>query len=160
MAQTAPRMEPASQPVLTDSSLEMRRRLPAPRAEVFRAWTQPEILRQWFCPVGFSVVTSEVDLRPGGRYRLGMKAPDGSVHTTSGVYQEIQPPERLVCTWRFEDPDALETLVTVEFRDLGGDTELVLRQDRFADTKRRDGHLSGWVGCLESLDQYFAKRSR
>lgn len=106
------------------------------------------------------MVTSEVDLRPGGRYRVGMKTPDGKVHTTTGVYQEIQPPERLVMTWKWEDPDALETLVTVEFRAIGNDTELVLRHDRFADAKRRDGHLGGWEGCLGNLVQYFAKRER
>jgi uncharacterized protein YndB with AHSA1/START domain len=159
MAQTSPRSEQPAQPVLTDTSLLVRRRLPAPRAEVFRMWTEEEHIRQWFCPVGFSVAESRVDLRKGGSYRIGMKSPDGNVHITVGVYQEISPPERLVFTWCWEGPDALETLVTVEFRDLGGETEVVLRHDRFADTGRRDQHLGGWVGCLQHLVDYASRRA-
>lgn len=160
MAQTSPRAEQPGQPVLTDTSLLMRRRLPAPRAEVFRLWTEEAHIRQWFCPVGFSVVESKVDLRQGGRYRIGMKSPAGQVHVTTGVYQEISPPERLVFTWRWEEPDAQETLVTLEFRDLGPETELVLRHDRFTSVERRDSHLAGWQGCIQNLEQYAAKRTR
>ena len=159
MAQTRTQESSSEQPRLTDSSLEMRRRLPVPREEVYRAWTEPEQIRQWFCPVGFTVVESVVDLRTGGRYRVGMKSSDGKVHTTTGVYQEISPPERLVYTWRWEDPDALDTLVTVEFRDLGTETELILRHERFADAARRDSHLGGWTGCLQNFESYLGKRA-
>lgn len=157
MAQS--RMRVAQEPAPSDSFLLMRRMLPVPRDEVFRAWTLPEHLRHWLCPLGYQVVETQVDLRVGGRYRIGMRAPNGEVVTTTGIYQVVQAPERLVYTWRWDDPDALETLVSVEFRDLGQETELVLRHERFADTDRRDRHREGWTGCLQNLDAYFASRS-
>jgi uncharacterized protein YndB with AHSA1/START domain len=158
MARTARQPAPAQE--LTATSLVLRRRLPAPREDVFRAWTQAEQLRRWSCPVGFEVVEAVVDLRQGGRYRLGMRSPAGEVFTTSGVYREITPPERLVYTWRWEDPEALETLVTVEFEDLGPETGLVLRHERFADAARRDSHLGGWHGCLQNLEGFLAARAQ
>jgi uncharacterized protein YndB with AHSA1/START domain len=154
MAQTASRTEPPAQPILTETTLSMTRRLPAPRADVFRMWTEPEHIRHWFCPVGFTVVTSEVDLRPGGQYVIAMRAPDGKVHTTKGAYREIVAPERLVYTWQWTGPGSAETLVTVEFKDLGSETELVLRHERFTGAAHRDSHLAGWNGCLSNLDRY------
>ncbi len=159
MAQVSRRAAPAPAQELTDTALLLRRRLPAPRDEVFRAWTQPEHLKRWSCPVGFEVVEAVVDLRLGGRYRLGMRSPGGEVFTTSGEYREISPPQRLVYTWRWDSPEAVETLVTVEFEDLGQETGLLLRHERFADPARRDSHLGGWNGCLQNLDRYFAART-
>jgi uncharacterized protein YndB with AHSA1/START domain len=143
-----------------DATLTMRRTLPVPRAEAFRVWTLPEHQRHWLCPAGYQVVEAQVDLRIGGRYRIGMRAPNGDVSTTTGVYQVIEAPARIVYTWRWEAPDALETVVTVEFHDLGQETELVLRHDRFADSRRRDLHAQGWVACLANLDAYLATRAK
>jgi uncharacterized protein YndB with AHSA1/START domain/predicted enzyme related to lactoylglutathione lyase len=153
------RAAPSGSLTLFDTALLMKRRLPAPQAAVFEAWTDPQHVRLWFCPVGFEVVVAEVDLRPGGAYRIGMRSPEGKVATTHGVFREIQAPERLVYTWRWEDPGALETLVTVEFHDRGPETELVLRHERFADAARRDNHLQGWQGCLQNLDLFLSARA-
>jgi uncharacterized protein YndB with AHSA1/START domain len=106
------------------------------------------------------VVVAEVDLRKGGHYRLGMRAPSGEIYTTTGVYQEVLPPERIVYTWRWSDPESVETLVTVEFKDLGPETEVTLRHERFVDAPHRDSHLQGWTGCLENLEQFFAARMK
>jgi uncharacterized protein YndB with AHSA1/START domain len=157
MAQVRPRTAVDTTP--NDSTLVMRRRLPATQGEVFRMWTIPEHMLGWMCPTGSQVVEATVDLRVGGRYRIGMRNPEGQIHTTSGIYEEVLAPERLVFTWCWEDPGSLKTLVTVEFRALGDETELVLRHDRFADTGRRDGHLKGWVGCLGNLELYVGKAS-
>lgn len=95
---------------------------------------------------------AEVDLRVGGRYRLGMRAPDGAaVYVCTGVYREVTPPSRLVYTWAWEGQDGPETLVTVEFLDRGGATEVVLTHEGFADAGSRDQHATGWNGCLGSL---------
>ena len=150
----------APDPAPSDTTLLIRRRLPVPRDEAFRVWTLPEHQRHWLCPAGFQVVEAQVDLRIGGRYRIGMRAPNGDVATTTGTSQVIEAPERLVYPWRWEDPDALETLVTVEFHDRGQETELVLRHDRFVDRDRRDKHLQGWEGCLQNLDAYVASRAQ
>jgi len=138
-------------------SLRLHRTFPAPREKVFRAWTEPEALRRWFrVAEGYTTPIAEVDLRVGGRYRLGMQPPDGSrVIVAGGTYRDISPPERLIFTWRFEsaDADEPETLVTVEFREHGEGTELFLTHEGFASEVQREQHAQGWQGCLDQLDQ-------
>lgn len=85
--------------------LEIRRTFEAPREKVFEAWTLPEALTQWWGPEGYATPSAEVDLRPGGRYRLGMKKlPDGEIFYLSGAYREVRAPEKLVYTWRWNTP--------------------------------------------------------
>jgi uncharacterized protein YndB with AHSA1/START domain len=99
------------------------------------------------------VPAAEIDLRPGGGYRVAMKNPRGEVFYLSGTYREIEPPERLVYTWRWEssEMDIGETLVTVEFHDQRGSTELRIAHELFPDTAMRDRHQQGWSGCLDRL---------
>ncbi len=136
------------------TTLEVRRTIAAPREVVFRAWTEPEMLMKWWrVDAGWSTPIAEVDLRVGGRYRLGMLEPDkDGPYVVGGVYREVTPPDRLVFTWAWEGPgSAEETLVTVEFLDLGGTTEVVLTHQNFADQNMRDEHQKGWGGCLAQL---------
>ncbi len=106
--------------------LRLSRRFKAPREVVFRAFTDPEALAKWFGPEGMSVGNVKVDLRPGGAYSMAFNQADGGNHGLSGVYREISPPERLVMTWVWDDGDwaGLETLVTLEFAEASGETEL------------------------------------
>ncbi len=141
-----------------EASLQLTRTFAAPRDKVFRAWTQPGELRQWFAPTDkYSVTIAEVDLRIGGKYRIGMK-PSGSdvPYIAFGTYREVQVPEKLAFTWSWENPDSDvgETLVTVEFRDLGDSTEVILTHELFPDEKSRDDHNKGWTGCLDRLAKY------
>jgi uncharacterized protein YndB with AHSA1/START domain len=137
-----------------DTSLTIRRTFPVARERVFRAWTDPAALRQWSCPIGFTISTAEVDLRVGGRYRMAMHPPEsGEPSVAYGTYREINPPERLVYTWQWEGGEMGETLVTVEFRDLGGETEVVLVHEMFPAADVRDLHNQGWAACLEHLAQ-------
>jgi len=134
-----------------DATLEVRRTFAAPRERVFRAWTQPEELDKWSSP-GPLTPTSDVDLRVGGRYRIIMRGPDGTEHRVGGVYQVIEPPSKLVYTWKWEEkPDMRDSVVTVEFLDRGKSTEVVLRHDGLADAEDRARHEHGWNGCLEKL---------
>ena len=138
----------------SDISLTLTRTYAAPREAVFPAWTEPEALKQWFGPTDeFTTPIAEVDLRVGGRYRIGMQPPDQEdLHIVGGVYREINPPEKLVFTWSWEEGmDVGETLVTVEFRDVGGSTEVVLTHERFPSEEARDKHNEGWSGCLARL---------
>src|SRR3954464_7200682 len=101
----------------------------ASRERVFDAWTDPELLRRWWAAgETWDTPLAEVDLRPGGRYRLSMHDPDsGNVHTVGGEYTEVTRPDRLVYTWAWEgESDSGESLVTVEFVAAGGGTEVVL----------------------------------
>lgn len=89
-----------------------------------------------------------------------MKDPDGGeTHTTTGVYKEILPPQRLVFTWGWEGPDREETEVTIELKEKDGGTELTLTHARFASTESRDKHQHGWDGCLDNLSR-FLERSK
>lgn len=143
----------------TPTSLIIRRVFEASRQQVFAAWTTPDLLKQWFRPgEGFSVPLAEVDLRVGGRYRLGMLPPDeAEIIAVSGEYKEIQIPEKLVFTWAWESeaPETEETLVTVEFFERGDRTEVVLSHERFPHPGVRDQHVAGWEGCLTGLLNLF-----
>ncbi len=137
------------------TALRVTRIFAASRERVFRAWSEPDALRKWFrVAEGYSTPIAEVDLRVGGRYRLGMLPPGAAApQVVGGVYHEIAPPERLVFTWRWEGspPDAPETLVTVEFFERGGHTEVVLTHEQFPDAPSRDLHTEGWQGCFNGL---------
>ena len=81
-------------------AFRLRRLFQAPREAVFDAWTNAEVLREWWAAMPtMSPGEIEVDLREGGRYRMAMVADDGQVHTVTGEYTEVRPPERLVYTW-------------------------------------------------------------
>jgi uncharacterized protein YndB with AHSA1/START domain len=142
----------AAKPTGSEGTLRVRRIFNATRDAVFRAWTDPRALVQWWMPKdGFSVPSAHVDLRVGGRYRVAMRNPAGEVFHLSGTYREVAPPARLVYTWNWEDTTGMgETLVTVEFRDLGATTEVVLTHE-LPDAEQRDRHGVGWGGCLDRL---------
>lgn len=135
------------------SVLRMARVVPAPRKRVFRAWTDPDELKRWWGPGRFTTPHAEIDLRPGGRYLLVMQPPDGTPLRLSGTYREVKPPERLVYTWRWEDgvPETGETLVEVEFRDRGDQTEIVVVHRGFPEGSPQDPYRHGWRSGLGKL---------
>ncbi len=141
----------------TSTSLRISRVIKASRETVFRAWTEPDHLKQWSCPEGGRVAEAEVDLSVGGRYKICMHTADDTVHTAVGVYREIEPPRRLVYTWDWEEEGSRvgETLVTVEFNDLGGSTEVVLSHELFPSAEAKKAHEDGWSSCLNRLERMF-----
>jgi uncharacterized protein YndB with AHSA1/START domain len=155
---------------LTDEAapvLVVRRQIAVPRERVFEAWTNPEVLKDWWhAGPDWDTPEAEVDLRPGGSYRLAMRDPaSGQTHTLVGEYREVQPPERLVYTWTWEsNPEAMQgsaaSLVTVEFMDDGGATEVSITHSGFATDEIRDLHAQGWEGCLANLERTLAQPSR
>jgi uncharacterized protein YndB with AHSA1/START domain len=136
-------------------TLEMTRVLRAPRPIVFRALTDPDELAKWWGPHGFTTPSAEVDLRVGGRYRFAMQPPEGDLFYLTGEFREVDPPARLVYTFRWEDPtpDDRETVVTLLLRDLGESTELVFTQGAFAAERRRALHEEGWTNGLDRLEK-------
>jgi uncharacterized protein YndB with AHSA1/START domain len=135
--------------------IHLRRRFRAPPEKVFRAWTQPEALKAWWCPSGWSATAIEVDLRVGGEYRIGMRrAGRGAEIAVFGHFLEVRPPKRLRYTWRWEGafermPD---TSVTVEFVRSGRGTELTLYHENFDDAGIRQQHWIGWIAACNRLD--------
>ena len=135
----------------------IRRVIGAPRERVFRNWTEPEQLRRWWGPGGFTCPDAQVDLKIGGTYRLVMQAPGGGpLMSVAGTYSTVDPPALLVYTWRWDTGPAAsdhESLVTVEFNDLGnGRTEVVVTHERFPAGHDVSPYRSGWDEGLEKLD--------
>jgi uncharacterized protein YndB with AHSA1/START domain len=137
-------------------AFEIRRRFRSPRETVFRAWTQPEALRRWWFPIGWAPEAIELDLRVGGAYCIGMR-PDviGARVSVRGRFLEVRPPERLRFTWRWEGAfeQMPETIVTIDFIEFAGGTELTLRHENFAEADIRRQHRSGWIAACDRLDQ-------
>lgn len=142
-----------------ETTLRLSRRFAAPREKVFRAWTDPDALKQWWMPAdGFSVPRAEIDLRPGGHYRVTMQNPKGERFFLVGTYREVRAPEKLVYTWQWEETQMNigETLVTVEFHDRKGATEVMITHTLFPNREMRDRHSDGWNGSLERLGDAIA----
>ena len=129
-----------------------------PPERVFAAWTEPALLKQWWGPPGSIVEVAEVDLRVGGRYRLGIQRGPQAVYYVTGVYQAVQPPDKLVFTWRWENPemDVGRSLVTIELRPNGHKTDLRLTHEQLPTEEARRSHAEGWAGILEVLDKFLA----
>lgn len=142
-----------------ERTLMITRVLDAPRALVFKTWTQPEHIARWWGPQGYTTIRCDMDVRVGGAYRCGMRSPAGTEHWKRGVYHEIVAPERIVFTFAWEDADGNlgpELLTTVTFAEEGTRTRLTLRQTGFATVDGRDDHVGGWTSCLERFAEYLA----
>jgi uncharacterized protein YndB with AHSA1/START domain len=100
--------------------LKLELTLNAPRDQIWRCWTEPELLKQWFCPRPWKTVIAEIDLRPGGANRFLMQGPDGEESDNHGVYLEVVPKRRLVFTdaytgaWRPSDKPFFTGIVEME----------------------------------------------
>jgi uncharacterized protein YndB with AHSA1/START domain len=146
----------AKEQLSPETTLQVRKTFQAPRDRVFRAWTNPKELALWFAPsVEYSTKVPELDFRVGGKYKVEMHHQGGSVHKVGGTYREIRPPEKIVFTWSWEDdPSAGESLVTLEFLDLGPATEILLTHVQLPNAEQREKHAHGWNGCLDQLARY------
>jgi uncharacterized protein YndB with AHSA1/START domain len=138
---------------VNDAAVVVRRTFPASRERLFRAWSDPHELVQWFSPEGFRNPSVDADVRPGGCFRIAMqKLPDTEPIYARGEYREVDAPARLVFTWTWEDPaeNVRDTLVTVDLLDRGGSTEVVLTHELLP-AERRESHAQGWNALLSKL---------
>jgi uncharacterized protein YndB with AHSA1/START domain len=133
--------------------LELHRVVDAPRERIFEALTEPAVLARWWGPAGFTTPEIELDLRPGGRYRLSMQPPDGELFHLAGEFLEIERPSRLAYTFRWEepDPDDRETVVRLSLDTVGDTTEVSLTQGDFATEARWALHRDGWTDSFDKL---------
>jgi uncharacterized protein YndB with AHSA1/START domain len=133
-------------------SLRVTRIVEASRPRVFAAWTKAEEMKHWMAPGELRVANAESDLRVGGTYLIHMRSPQGDDFTVSGVYREVQAPDRVVYTWHWaHDHRTPDMIVTVEFFDRGNRTEIVLTHEGFPNMESRARHEHGWMGCLANL---------
>jgi uncharacterized protein YndB with AHSA1/START domain len=140
------------------NTLAIKRVLPAGRADVFRAFSAAE-LAKWWGPEGFTVPSLEWSPRVGDRYRIEMQPPEGDPFYLTGEFREVDPPARLGFTFVYEDPDPddVENLVELSFRDLGESTEVVFAQGPFKTEPRLELHRSGWTDTFDRLERYIRK---
>jgi uncharacterized protein YndB with AHSA1/START domain len=138
----------------------------ASRSYVFSAWTDPQRLAQWWGPRGFTNPVCILDVRPGGAWRIIMRAPGGIDYPGGGVYREVVEPERLVFTNVAMDREGhpvLEGLTKVNFAEQSGGTELALHTRAVAlapDAGRYlDGMQTGWSQSLDKLAEELAKEN-
>jgi len=132
-------------------SLTTRRTIRATPERLFTAWTTPSFLTAWWGPRGATCTAAEVDLRVGGACRLANTFADGSVIWIGCIFEIIEPPHRLVYSWRIEGRDSPEERVTVQFVPAGDATEVIVTHERITDAPTRDRHAAGWEGCLDGL---------
>lgn len=136
----------------TIPSLTMVRRIRATPARVFAAWTQAEVMAQWFGPHHTSVEQAEVDARIGGHFRIVMVENTGERHEVGGRYLEMEPERLLVFTWAWASMPERESRVTVRFRAMEAETEITLTHDRFADAATATRHRRGWTESFQRLE--------
>lgn len=137
----------------TSPTLTIKCIFPAPRNRVFDAWTNLNSDIGWWGPKGFTLLFDEKDLKPGGRWRMGMVR-QGEKNILGGVYREIVPPMRLVMTHAWEDAEGKPghgTLVTITLNERNDKTEMVFAQTGFESAASRDGHREGWNEAFDAL---------
>jgi uncharacterized protein YndB with AHSA1/START domain len=144
--------------------LVLTRVLDAPRRLVFKVWTDPRHVAQWWGPHCFTNPVCELDVRPGGAIRIHMCGPDGTIYPMTGVYQEVVEPERLVFTSAVPDEKGqplFEVRTTVTFAEQAGKTTLTLQarvvQSSPGAERHLDGMEAGWTQSLERLAEQVAK---
>ena len=143
----------------TDRDLVLTRLIPAPRRALYRCWTDPALLRQWFAPLPYTVPHAELDVRPGGTCLVVMRAPDGSEFPNPGVYLEVVEDERLVLTdaytaaWEPSGKAFMTAIIT--FADEAGGTRYTARIRHWSAADREAheamGFHQGWGQCADQL---------
>jgi len=143
----------------SERELVLNRVIHAPREKLFRAWTQPELLKQWFAPLPWTTPHAELDVRPGGSSLVVMRDPDGNEMPSRGVYLEVVENERIVFTdaytnaWEPSEKPFMTVILT--FEDDDGKTRYTARvrhwtvADREAHEKM--GFHQGWGQCADQL---------
>jgi uncharacterized protein YndB with AHSA1/START domain len=149
----------------------------APRELLFKAWTEPDRLQQWWMPKGFSMLACPIELRPGGVFHQGMRSPDGRDMWGKWVFREVVVPLRLVFVVSFSDekggvtrhpfePDwPLETLTTLTFSDHDGRTTFTMRWSPInaSDAEQKafgaayESMQKGWTETLDKLGEHLAQ---
>jgi len=158
--------------VSAEEELTITRVFDAPRGLVWRTWTEPNLVKRWWGPMYFTSPFASIDLRVGGKYLLCMRSPEGRDFWSTGVYREIVPPERMVCSDSFADekgnvvpasyyglsPDyPLELLVRVTLEARRDITELTLRHTGFPNEAERNNAREGWRTSFDKLDELLSQ---
>jgi len=143
----------------SERDLVLTRNIPAPPAKLYRAWTEPELLKQWFAPAPYTTPVAELDVRHGGSTMIVMRDPDGNDLPNPGVFLEVVPNQRLVFTDAFTrawEPSAKPFMtVILSFEPEAGGTRYTARVRHWTleDKKTHEemGFQQGWGQCTDQL---------
>ncbi len=158
----------------------IKRTLNAPRELVWKAWTEPERLKKWFGPKGVTMPECKLDLRPGGYFHYCMQGPDGNKGWGKWVFQEVDPPKKLVLVNSFADEQGnsipapfidkwpIETLSTTTLEERDGKTELTIQWEPYNASEEEIATFlnnfpsmnGGWNGTFEQLEAYLAEEQK
>jgi len=141
----------------SDLDLVIQRQFNAPRELVFKAWTEPERLMQWWVAPGVEAPAFDIDLRVDGSWRAAVVMSDGEQHWAYGRYVELDEPERIAFTFNWEAPaDLKDSLITIDLTEQGDQTVMTFRHATFRTVEERNDHNEGWTICLNQLAAYLA----
>ena len=144
----------------TTVNLSVSRFIQAPRERVFAAWLNPDDLEKWIGPETCRILSVQIDPRVGGEFRLRVRSDNMGELEITGVYREIQAPNRLVFTWGCAGAtmeECQETLVSVDFIPVGDDgTDVQIFHEDLPSPSVRDDHSEGWTGSLVKLCKLLA----
>ena len=132
----------------------------APPKAVYKAWTDPELMKHWLAPEPNRVVSVTNDLKPGGEFNIEMQAPDGVQHFINGFYQLLTPSEFIAKSWKYSGPFELirdiDTLLEIKLVEApNATTELTLTQSRMKSKSVCDAYAADWPSCLDKLNNFF-----
>ena len=143
----------------SDRELVLTRLIDAPREALYRCWTEPELLKQWFAPLPWTTPEAQMDVRPGGSSLIVMRGPDGTEMPNRGVYLEVVPGRKLVFTdaytsaWEPSERPFMTVILT--FEDEGGQTRYTARARHWTVENRemheKMGFETGWGLCADQL---------
>jgi uncharacterized protein YndB with AHSA1/START domain len=145
----------------TDREIHIEREFNAPRDKVFAAYTDPELIPEWWGPRGTTTIVDRMEVEPGGSWRFVARDSDGSETAFRGEYREVTAPERIVQTFEWEGMPGHVSVETAVFEDLGDRTRVVTTSV-FDTPEDRDGMLaSGMEGGMnetyDRLDEVLAR---
>ena len=153
----------SAKPADSDTVLVITREFDSPREAVFWAWLDPKSIARWIGPRSVKAEVLEFTPKIGGHYRIYMCGADGSTGpTVTGTYREIERPERLVFTWKWETGHPMgaagqETLITLTFREIArSKTQMTLLHEFFESKDSRDSHNQGWTASFERMAEVLA----
>lgn len=137
-----------------DLTLRLERTYDAPAEAVFDAWTSEEVLRRWFhAEHDWETTEAEVDLRVGGAVRVVMRDPHKDAeYGGGGRYTEIDPPNRLAFTWKWDDYGTT-TLIELDLEEDEGVTTVRFKHSGLWDEEALRSHEGGWRRCFDNLER-------
>lgn len=145
----------------TDREIVQRRTFDAPRELVWKVWTDPNHVGNWWGPRGFTNTIESMEVKPGGQWRFIMHGPDGTDYPNLIVYREVDPPSRLTYAHSDEKDDGIHFFTTVTFEADGNKTNVTMTAV-FPTAEARDyvvenfGAIEGGKQTLDKLGEYLA----